>query len=223
VLTTELPTRTAARRTPRRLLPLRPSPSAVVAHIGCRSVDREMPHHHIVFGDAWEQTFRDIIDDGAVMRDPSLLVTRPTAGDRDLAPDGRELLYVLAPAPNLSRGNVNWDAIGDSYAEGMLAAVTDRLPQLGSDAELLHIVNPADWGRQGMATAHRSHSPTPSVRPGRSVPPTPCAASTTPCWPDRRPCRESVCRPALVSGRLAADRITGAATRRIATHIGSGT
>ena len=50
-------------RTPRRLLPLRPSPSAVVAHIGCRSVDREMPHH-ILFGDTWEQTFREIIDDG---------------------------------------------------------------------------------------------------------------------------------------------------------------
>ena len=32
----------------------------------------------------------------------------------------------------------------------MMAAVTDRLPQLGVDAELLHVVNPADWARQGM-------------------------------------------------------------------------
>src|SRR6185369_2201169 len=82
VLTTELPdTYRLLGRTPRRLLSLRPSPSAVVAHVGCRSPDTEMPHHHILFGDTWEQTFREIIDDGVVMSDPSLLVTRPTAGD----------------------------------------------------------------------------------------------------------------------------------------------
>src|SRR6188472_2111779 len=118
ILTTELPdTYRLLGRTPRRLLPLRPSPSAVVAHIGCRSADRELPHHHIVFGNAWDQTFRDIIDDGVVMRDPSLLVTRPTAGDPSLAPSGRDLLYVLAPAPNLLQGNVEWDTVGGSYAD----------------------------------------------------------------------------------------------------------
>ena len=40
ILTTELPdTYRLLGRTPRRLLPLRPSPSAVVAHVGCRSPD----------------------------------------------------------------------------------------------------------------------------------------------------------------------------------------
>ena len=67
-------------------------------------------HHTILFGDAWQQTFRDIIDDGRVMGDPSLLVTRPTASDPTLAPPGRDLLYVLAPAPNTEVGKVNWDA-----------------------------------------------------------------------------------------------------------------
>src|SRR5829696_4509785 len=124
VLTTELTdTYRLLGRTPRRLVPLRPSPSAVVAHIACRSADKALPHHHILFGDTWEQTFREIIDDGVVMSDPSLLVTRPTAGDPGLAPPGRELLYVLAPAPNLASGTVDWDAVGPSYAEGMMAAV----------------------------------------------------------------------------------------------------
>ena len=44
------------------------------------------------------------------MGDPSLLVTRPTAGDPTLAPPGRDLLYILAPAPNTEVGNVDWDA-----------------------------------------------------------------------------------------------------------------
>jgi phytoene desaturase len=223
VLTTELPdTYRLLGRTPRRLLPLRPSPSAVVAHVGCRAVDREMPHHHIVFGDAWEQTFRDIIDDGVVMRDPSLLVTRPTAGDPTLAPAGRDLLYVLAPAPNLLRGNVDWDAVGDSYTDSMISAVTDRLPSLGADAELLRVVNPADWARQGMvagtpfALAH-TFGQTGPFRPAnivRGIDNVVLAGSST---------VPGVGVPtALISGRLAAERITGAA-RRIATHIGSRT
>ena len=223
VLTTELAdTYRLLGRTPRRLLPMRPSPSAVVAHVGCRSVDREMPHHHILFGDAWEQTFRDIIDDGVVMRDPSLLVTRPTAGDPGLAPTGRDLLYVLAPAPNLLRGNVDWADVGGSYADSMLTAVSDRLPQLGADAQLLHVVNPADWARQGMvagtpfALAH-TFAQTGPFRPAntiRGIDNVVLAGSST---------VPGVGVPtALLSGRLAAERITGAVSRRVATHIGGG-
>ena len=223
ILTTELPdTYRMLGRTPRRLLPLRPSPSAVVAHVGCRSPERPMPHHHILFGDTWEQTFTEIIDDGVVMSDPSLLVTRPTAGDPTLAPDGRDLLYVLAPAPNLARGTVDWDSIGSAYTDSMMAAVTDRLPQLGVDAELLHVVNPSDWANQGMvagtpfAMAH-TFGQTGPFRPANTVRGIDnvvlAGSSTVP----------GVGVPtALLSGRLAADRVTGAVTRPAATHIGSG-
>ncbi len=62
------------------------------------------------------------------MGDPSLLVTRPTASDPSLAPPGRDLLYILAPAPNTEVGKVNWDAASPAYVEQMLGAVTARLP-----------------------------------------------------------------------------------------------
>ena len=224
VLTTELPdTYRLLGRTPRRLAPLRPSPSAVVAHIGCRAADEPLPHHHILFGDTWEQTFKEIIDDGVVMSDPSLLVTRPTAGDPTLAPAGRDLLYVLAPTPNLARGTVDWDTVGASYAEDMMAAVANRLPALGVDAELLHVVNPADWARQGMvdgtpfAMAH-TFGQTGPFRPANTVRGIDnvvlAGSSTVP----------GVGVPtALISGRLAADRVTGAVTRQIATRIGGHT
>ena len=38
------------------------------------------------------------------MSDPSLLITRPTATDPGLAPPGADLLFVLAPCPNTERG-----------------------------------------------------------------------------------------------------------------------
>jgi phytoene desaturase len=210
VLTTELPqTYRLLKRTPRRLLPLRPAPSAVVAHVGCRAVSDEIGHHTMVFGDAWRQTFRDIIDDGRLMGDPSLLVTRPTAGDRTLAPAGRDLLYILAPAPNTVVGQVDWSTIGTSYADEMMDVVIDRLPQLGVDAQLLHVVNPADWARQGMAAgtpfalAH-TFGQTGPFRPANTVRGVDnvvlAGSSTVP----------GVGVPtALISGRLAADRITG--------------
>ena len=215
VLTTELPdTYRLLGRTPRRLLRLRPAPSAVVAHVGCRRVDDRVGHHTIMFGDAWRQTFRDIIDDGRVMADPSLLVTRPTAGDPTLAPPGRDLLYILAPAPNTEVGRVNWDATSSAYVEQMLGAVTARLPQLSDDAEVLSVVTPADWARQGLAAgtpfalAH-TFGQTGPFRPANTVRGVDnvvlAGSSTVP----------GVGVPtAILSGRLAADRITGVPARQ---------
>ena len=215
VLTTELPdTYRMLGRVPRRLLPLRPAPSAVVAHVGCRAVGEQGGHHNILFGQAWDQTFRDIIDDGQLMGDPSLLVTRPTAGDARLAPPGRDLLYILAPAPNTAVGKVDWASAGPAYTDQILQKVRDRLPEFGAEAELLHVVDPAGWARQGMASgspfalAH-TFGQTGPFRPANTVRGIDNAvlsgSSTVP----------GVGVPtALMSGRLAADRITGAVDRR---------
>jgi phytoene desaturase len=221
VLTCELPD--AYRllgRTPRRPVSLRPSPSAVVAHLGCRAVDRDEPHHSIIFGDAWNSTFREVVEDGRLMADPSLLVTRPTAGDPTLAPSGRDLLYVLAPAPNLQRGEHDWDRMGSRYTEQLLDVMRSRLPHLGLDPELLHVVTPADWARQGMIAgtpfglAH-TFAQTGPFRPAnmiRGVENVVLAGSST---------VPGVGVPtALLSGRLAADRI--AATRPACTRVESG-
>jgi phytoene desaturase len=214
VLTSELPqTYALLGREPRRVGRLRPAPSAVVVHIGSpshQSANCPLAHHNIVFGTAWEETFTDIIRDGRLMRDPSLLVTRPTAGDPTLAPAGHDLFYILAPAPNLARGFVDWSRTGDAYAEQLLDVVAARLvPGLRDGAKVLHVVNPADWARQGMvagtpfALAH-TFAQTGPFRPANTVRGIDNAvlagSSTVP----------GVGVPtALISGRLAADRITG--------------
>ncbi|MFZ1177324.1 MAG: phytoene desaturase family protein, partial [Mycobacterium sp.] len=220
VLTTELPqTYALLGRKPRRALPLRPSPSAVVAHIGCRNVASQTAHHTILFGEAWDQTFTDIIRDGQLMGDPSLLVTRPTASDPALAPAGHDLLYVLAPAPNLDRGTIDWARVGDAYVAKVIDTVQDRLlPGLRDDATVLDVVTPADWARQGMAAgspfalAH-TFGQTGPFRPAnmvRGIDNAVLAGSST---------VPGVGVPTtLISGRLAADRITGITHRR-ATHI----
>src|SRR6202012_284651 len=100
VLATELDTAyQLLGRRPRRPVPLRPAPPAVVLPAGARRTWPETAHHTILFGQAWQQTFHEIITAGEVMSDPSLLVTRPTATHPELAPDGHDLGYILAPHP----------------------------------------------------------------------------------------------------------------------------
>ena len=181
-------------------------------HVGCRAVPSRTAHHTILFGAQWDQTFTDIIRNGRLMTDPSLLVTRPTATDPRLAPDGRDLLYVLAPAPNLTRGDIDWSRTGDAYAQSLLDVVAERLlPGVGDGAQLLHMDTPADWGRQGMAAgtpfalAH-TFAQTGPFRPAntvRGIDNAVLAGSST---------LPGVGVPTtLISGRLAADRVTGAA------------
>ena len=227
ILTTELPlTYQLLGRTPRRALKVRPAPSAVVVHVGCPAVGDALVHHNISFGAQWAKTFDEIIDDGTLMSDPSLLVTRPTAGDPSLAPPGRDLLYILAPAPNLDVGVVNWAAEGDAYAHRVVAKAAERLlPGLAEKADVLDVVTPADWARQGMAAgtpfalAH-TFAQTGPFRPANTVRGVDNAvlagSSTVP----------GVGVPtALLSGRLAADRVTGVTdnvvNRRTITKSGS--
>ncbi|MCB0943255.1 MAG: phytoene desaturase [Mycobacterium sp.] len=227
VLTTELPlTYQLLGRTPRRAVKVRPAPSAVVVHVGCPSVGDALVHHNISFGAQWAKTFDEIIDDGTLMSDPSLLVTRPTAGDPSLAPPGRDLLYILAPAPNLDVGVVNWAVEGDAYAHRVVAKAGERLlPGLAENADVLDVVTPADWARQGMAAgtpfalAH-TFAQTGPFRPANTVRGIDNAvlagSSTVP----------GVGVPtALLSGRLAAERVAGVTdnviNRRTITKSGS--
>jgi phytoene desaturase len=221
ILTTELPlTYQLLGRTPRRPIKFRPSPSCVVIHAGVPSVQGALQHHNISFGANWSKTFGEIIDDGVLMSDPSLLVTMPTAGDPTLAPAGRDLLFVLAPCPNLEVGKVNWAVEGDTYAREVLAKAAERLlPGLDQDIDVLDVVTPADWARQGMiagspfALAH-TFSQTGPFRPAnlvRGIDNVVLAGSST---------VPGVGVPtALLSGRLAAERITGVGGHRSATTI----
>ncbi|MGK8523910.1 phytoene desaturase family protein [Nocardia asteroides] len=209
VLTTELHEayRLIARR-PRRPVALSSAPSAVIAHLACAPAPATA-HHSLLFGAAWEEAFRDIIVRGQVMRDPSLLVTRPTAADPSLAPPGRDLLYVLAPVPNLQGRRIDWERVGQDYTEQVVAIAGQRLGTRLGDVEILRVDTPADWARRGMlagspfALAH-TFTQTGPFRPANMIRGIDnvvlAGGSTVP---------GVGIPPVLISGRLAADRITG--------------
>ncbi len=207
-------------RAPLRPVPLRAAPSAVVLHAGTDRTWPQLAHHTLSFGAAWHSTFRELTAQGRLMSDPSLLVTRPTATDPALAPPGRHLHYVLAPCPNTATGprGADWGTLAAPYRDRLLADLERRgLTGFAGAIDAEHLVTPADWAADGhpagspFSFAHTAAQTGP-FRPRNLVRGTVNAvlagAGTTP----------GVGVPTvLLSGKLAAARVTGAPARRPVT------
>ena len=194
------------RFSPRRL---RHSPSCVVLHAGSTVAAPGTAHHTISFGQAWRTTFGEIIRSGRLMSDPSFLVSTPTLTDPSLAPPGRHAYYALFPAPNLD-GRA--PASRRRYQDHVLGTLERRgFPAL-ADAEVLHLTTPADWQARGItagapfAAAH-TFAQTGPFRPStldRRI------ENVVRCGAHSQP---GVGVPmVIVSGRLAAQRVTGSRT-----------
>ncbi len=220
VLTADLPLADAVLGRPhRRRIGTRWAPSCVVAHgsvpTAVAQAWPEPAHHTIDFGAAWDTTFDEIVAGGRpgrgrLMSDPSLLVTRPTHTDPSLAPEGQELCYVLAPCPNLESAPLDWERIGPAYVEEVLGVMESRgWTGIAESFRGLDVVTPSGWAAQGMAagtpfSAAHTLTQTGPFRRGNLVPGVGnvvlAGSGTTP----------GVGVPTvLISGRLAAQRITG--------------
>ncbi|MBL7260647.1 phytoene desaturase family protein [Paractinoplanes lichenicola] len=153
VLNPDLPIAKRDLLPPARERRLKYSPSCVVLHIGSRQGYTKTAHHNIHFGSKWQGTFDEIISQGRLMSDPSLLVTNPTHTDPSLAPAGRHSYYVLAPTPNLVAGPMDWrGGLGDRYAASLIRTLEQRgYIGFGDGIEVQRVITPADWEDQGMA------------------------------------------------------------------------
>jgi phytoene desaturase len=183
------------------------SPSCFLLLAGSSAKYTKTAHHNIHFGRSWDKVFRELIDEKRLMSDPSILVTNPTHSDPSLAPDGKEIYYVLFPTPNLDAG-IDWTTTGPRYRDEVVRTLEERgYIGFGEAIEVEHVTTPLDWAERGMergapfAAAH-SFQQTGPFRPsnlfGENVVFT--GSGTQP----------GVGVPmVLVSGRLAAERVTG--------------
>ena len=195
--------------TPRRVKTLTYSPSCFLLLAGSSATYTKTAHHNIHFGKQWREVFTDLIDRKQLMADPSVLVTNPTRSDASLAPDGKQIYYVLFPTPDMSSG-IDWDVVGPRYRDECVARLESMgYVGFGEAIEVEHVTTPADWQRRGMAmgapfaSAH-SFFQTGPFRPTNLAPKVEgvvFAGSGT---------QPGVGVPmVLISGRLAAERILG--------------
>lgn len=194
---------------PRRLARQRYSPSCFLLLAGSAAHYTATAHHNIHFGAAWRRTFTELIDQGRLMSDPSLLVTNPTRSDPGLAPAGKQIYYVLVPTPNLEAG-LDWSVLAPRYRDECVALLERRgYVGFAEGIEVEHLTTPADWAARGMergapfAAAHtlRQTGPFRAANLAAGVEGVVFAGSGT---------VPGVGVPmVLISGRLAAERICG--------------
>ncbi|MEP6760587.1 MAG: phytoene desaturase family protein [Sporichthyaceae bacterium] len=186
---------------------LRYSPSCFVLHAGSRAAYPDDAHHTISFGTAWKGVFDDVLG-GRLMSDPSFLVTSPSRTDPSLAPDDRSSYFVLFPTPNLDTGGIDWAEEGPRYTDRIIDILEERgWPGFRSGLEVVHATTPLDWLRLGLAggtpfAAAHTFGQTGPFRPRNQ-------------WGENVVFAGSGTQPGvgvpmvLISGRLAAERITG--------------
>jgi phytoene desaturase len=184
------------------------SPSCVVLHVGSTAAYSKIAHHNIHFGRSWKGTFDEVIHQGLLMSDPSLLVTNPPS---ERPREKGQTYYVLAPTPNLEAAPLDWrGGLGNRYADEIMGVLEQR-GYLGfrDGVEVLEVITPADWADQGMAAgtpfaAAHTFGQTGPFRPGNlhaRLPNVVFTGSGT---------QPGVGVPmVLISGKLAASRITG--------------
>ena len=183
------------------------SPSCYLMLAGSTAKYDHVAHHNIHFGHSWAGVFDELIDQKVLMTDPSVLVTNPTRSDPSLAPAGKEIYYVLFPTPNLD-ADIDWKKIGPAYRDHVVETLETRgYTGFGAGIELEHLTTPQDWSDRGMergapfAAAH-SFLQTGPFRPGNMF-----GENVVFTGSGTQP---GVGVPmVLVSGRLAAERITG--------------
>ena len=183
------------------------SPSAFVIIAGSTQKYSKISHHNIHFGKSWKNVFNELIDEKKLMTDPSILVTNSSFSDPSLAPEGRELYYILFPTPNLD-ASIDWKEIGPRYKDECYRVLEERgYVGLRDSIEIDNITTPQDWADRGMErgapfSAAHSFGQTGPFRPGNM-------------WGENVVFTGSGTQPGvgvpmvLISGRLAAERITG--------------
>jgi len=75
------------------------APTAFIMYLGLNGTVPNLTHHNLRFCKDWKQNFVEIFDKPQLPSDPSYYVCKPTHTDKNIAPEGQDILFVLVPLP----------------------------------------------------------------------------------------------------------------------------
>ncbi len=120
------------------------APSALIMYLG---VDGEIPnltHHNLIFSKDWEKNFAEIFDNATWPSDPSLYICNPSKTDPNVAPAGKENLFVLVPiAAGLKYTQEDLERYADKTLETMEKEC--KIPDLRKRVEVRHLFSVKDF------------------------------------------------------------------------------
>ena len=105
-----------------------PGPSGVLVCVGVRGRLPQLLHHTLLFTADWEDNFARIESGADLAAQTSIYISKTSATDPTVAPEGDETLFLLVPAPAMEawgRGGVSTPH-GDRPGDAQVEAVADR-------------------------------------------------------------------------------------------------
>lgn len=133
----------------KRLAKMDWSMSLYVLYFGTdRTYKDDVAHHTVVFGPRYRELLDDIFHGDKLADDFSLYLHAPHVTDPSLAPKGGGAFYVLSPVPHLGNAPLDWDAIGTSYGDRILASLERVLPDLRKHVVVRRQFTPMDFKTQ---------------------------------------------------------------------------
>ena len=114
------------------------APSAFILYLGISEKLPSLTHHNLLFSEDWRQNFDDIYKNPTLPAEPSLYVCAPSVTDREVAPQGKENLFVLVP---IASGLSISETEKQNYAEQVLQLMEKEmdLPNLREKIEYMRI------------------------------------------------------------------------------------
>ena len=124
------------------------SSSVMIMYLG---LDKKFPRvvHSLKFAKSFKKNIQDLFAN-QVPDDPSFYMYSPSQIDPSMAPEGKEVLYVLVPVPN-TRYDDPWDeTYTKAYADKVLDLMSklEGLEDVKEHIEVMHISNPRDWEKE---------------------------------------------------------------------------
>lgn len=144
-----LPEKHRGKYQPKKIKKMAYSSSSFILYFG---LNKKYPTtvHQIRYAKDFKKNIDDLFAP-EIPQDPSFYIYSPTQIDHTLAPQGKEIIYVLVPVPNRENNRFNWD---ESMIQTMRNHIVDRLKTMPGFADfdqhidVEKVMTPKDWEQQ---------------------------------------------------------------------------
>lgn len=111
----------------RKLSGKRFSPSAFTVHFALEGTWPGIPHRTALMGPRFEGLLDDVFTHGVLPQDLLILLSHPSVTDPSLAPPGKSVFSATVPVAHLGKLPLDWEVIGKTMEQRILAEVGRRL------------------------------------------------------------------------------------------------
>ncbi len=119
--------------------------SGFLLYLGVKKIDTSWKHNMIVLTEDYASILADTCHNHRLPEKPALHVCIPTLTDRTLAPEGHDVVYILAPCAN-TRGSIDWVRESPAFRERILDTLEAAgLPELRSRIVFERMFTPPEF------------------------------------------------------------------------------